>query len=397
MPDRTVWGVGVDAGSDRTRVVVLAVNRDSIEFAGFGESISNGWHRSRIADARGVAESIRQAREAAGLCAGRPVESGVLGAGGSTVGCASSRGGYEDDYRRALNQADVDLVIERAAHVELGEDRMLLHLCLREFSVDGRARLRDPRGQAGVQLQAYVSLITFSTQEHDVLVGAANLAGLAVEETVFEPLAAAYACLRSEQRRGGVALLDMGAESSDLVVYDGDALLLASSIELGGWRFTEDVARGLGVGFQEAETVKLEHGCMALDGEAPPAFLELPAPPGRGPRTIARDELAFILEARAEQLFRWVRRELRRINREGELLNGLALCGGAARLPGLCEMAEKVLGCEAYLGLPGRIRNFPPELQDPEWTTATGLAMYSARLKQRERERRRSFFSRIFG
>lgn len=397
MADKTVWGVGVDAGSDRTRVVVLAVTRDLVELAGYAESISNGWHRSRIADVKAVAHSIRQAVQEASLRAETPVESGVLGAGGSTVGCASSRGGYEDDYRRALNQADVELVIERAAHVELGEDRMLLHLCLREFSVDGRPRLRDPRGQSGVQLQAYVSLVTFSTQEHDVLVGAANQAGLAVEETVFEPLAAAYACLRSEQRRGGVALVDIGAESSDLVVYDGDALLLASSIELGGWRFTEDVARGLNVAFQDAETVKLQHGCVALDAEAPPSFIELPAPPGRSPRAIPRGDLAFILEARAEQLFRWVRRELRRVNRDGELLNGLALAGGASRLPGLCETAESVLGCEAYLGLPARIRNCPAELQDPAWTTAMGLAMYSARLKQRERERRRGFFSRVFG
>lgn len=387
----------MDAGSDRTRVVVLAVTRDCVELAGYAETVSNGWHRSRIADAKAVAESIRQAIQEASLRAEIPVESGVLGAGGSTVGCASSRGGYEDDYRRALNEADVNLVIERAAHVELGEDRMLLHLCLREFSVDGRPGLRDPRGQAGVQLQAFVSLVTFSTQEHDVLVGAANQAGLAVEETVFEPLAAAYACLRGEQRRGGVALLDIGAESSDLVVYDGDALLLASSIELGGWRFTEDVARGLNVAFQDAETVKLEHGCVALEVDAPPSFIELPAPPGRGPRAVPRDELAFILESRALQLFRWVRRELRRIRRDRELLNGLVLCGGGARLPGLCETAEEVLGCEAYLGLPARLRNSPAELQDPAWTTAVGLAMYSARLKQRERERRRGFFSRVFG
>lgn len=387
----------MDAGSDRTRVVILAVRRDSVEVAGHAESASQGWLRSRIADAKGVADSIRQAVAEASRRAEIPVESGVLGAGGPTVDCAISRGGYEDDYRRAFHQADVDLVIERAAHVELGEDRMLLHLCLREFSVDGRPELRDPRGQAGVQLQTYVSLVTFSVQEHDVLVGAANQAGLAVEETVFEPLAAAYACLGSEQRRGGVALLDIGAESSDLVVYEGDALLLASSIELGGWRFTEDVARGLGIAFHEAETVKLEHGCVALDPQAPPSFIELPVPPGRQPRSIPRDELVFILEARAEQLFRWVRRELRRIRRQEELLNGLVLCGAAARLPGLCETAESLLGCEVYLGLPGRFRNCPPELLDPAWTTATGLAMYSARLKQREWERRRGFFSRVFG
>lgn len=397
MGAKTIWGVGVDAGSDRTRAVVLEVTGDAVRLAGYGETGSQGWARSRIGDARAIAEAIRGAVREAERSAQLPIGSAVLGAGGATVGCASGRGGYEDDYRRKLNQEDVNLVIERAAHVQLDDDRMLLHLCLRDFSVDGRRGFRDPRGQSGVNLHAYVSLVTFSTQEHDVLVGAANQAGLAVEETVYEPMAAAYACLGAEHRRGGVMLVDIGAESADLVVYAGDSLVLASSIELGGARFTEDVARVLGITLRDAEAVKLQHGCAVRDPEAARSLIELPAPPGRQPRAIPREDLSFILECRAEQLFRWVRRELLRVCPDGQLFGGVVLCGGASRMPGLCDVAEAVLGCETYLGLPAAIRDWPPALNHPAWTTVAGLAMYSARLKQRDRERRRSLFSRVFG
>lgn len=398
MRDKTQYAAGVDAGSDWTRVVVLALENGRVRWLGHAESRSEGWANSRIADAAAVTASIQAAVREAEQCAQVAVPSAVIGAGGTTVGCGVSRGGFEEGYRRNLEQRDVDLVIERATRVQFGEDQMPLHICLRDFGVDGRYGVRDPRGQPGVHLEVFLSLVTFSSQEHDTLVGAANRAGLLVEETVFEPLAAAYACLRREQRKAGVALLDIGAESTDLVVYQGDALLLARGLPLGGSRFTKDVAYGFGIGLEEAERVKLEYGCAVMEPSGQSSTIELPSGPGRGAREAPRAELAFILEARAEQLFRLVKRELRRARLEEILLGGVVLCGGAARLEGMCEVAERVLNCPASWGLPAGIQDWPSSLVDVAWTTAAGLAMYSARLKQRKLEReRRGLLSKVFG
>jgi cell division protein FtsA len=395
---RLIYGIGVDAGSDRTRAVVLVLEGGRARLVGCADAPSQGWLNSRVADAKAVTESIREAMREAEARAQTPLSSAVLGAGGVTVGCSTARGGYEGGYRRELDQSDVNLVIERASHVQFGDDQMLLHLCLRDFSVDGRYGVRDPRGQSGGRLEAFVSLITFSTQEHDALVGAANRAGLLVEETVFEPVAAAYACLRPEQRRGGVAVLDIGAESTELALYRGDALALASCLPLGGVRFTKDVVHGLGITLEDAEAVKLQYGCALRHPGGDNSVIEVPSPPGRQPREMPRNELSYILEARAAQLFRWVRRELERVGLYGELLGGVVLCGGAARLNGLCDVAEAVLNCQASWGVPAGIRDWPPALVDPAWATAAGLALYSARLKQRELERpRRGLLSKIFG
>ena len=398
MRDKTLYAAGVDAGSDWTRVVVLALERGRVRLLGYAESRSEGWLESRIADAKGVAESIRRAVHEAELRAQTPILSAVLGAGGVTIGCAAGRGGYEGGYRRELGQGDVNLVVERASRVQFGEDQMLLHLCLRDFSLDGRGGLRDPRGRTGAHLEAFVNLITFSSQEHDALVGAANQAGLAVEETVFEPMAAAYACLRSEQRRGGVAVLDIGAESADLAVYQGDALLLASSLPLGGVRFTRDVARGLGINLEDAEAVKVQHGCALRGLSGDNSLIEVPSPPGRKPREIPRSELTFILEARAVQLFRRVRRELSRAGLQDGLMGGIVLGGGMARLNGMCDVAELLLNCQANWALPAGVQGWPPALVDPAWSVAAGLAMYAARLKQRQLERpKRGLLSRVIG
>lgn len=398
MANKTIYAVGVDAGSDWTRVVALMLEGGRVRLAAHAESRSEGWLESRIADAGGVTESIRRAVQEAERRAQAHLASAVLGAGGVTIGCAQGRGGYEGGYRRELVQEDVNLVMERASHVQFGEDQMLLNLCLKDFSLDGRSSLHDPRGQTGAHLEAFVNLITFSTQEHDTLVGAANQAGLAVEETVFEPIAAAYACLRSEQRRAGVAVLDLGADSADFVVYRGDAMLLASSLPLGGVRFTRDVARGLGITLEDAEAVKIQHGCALRGLSGDNSFIEVPCGAGRPSREIPRGELSFILEARAVQLFRRVRRELARAGLEDSLMGGVILCGGVARLNGMCDVAEMLLNCQANWGLPAGIPDWPANLVDPAWATAAGLAMYAARLKQRQLERpRRGLLSRVIG
>lgn len=397
MRTKSVPAVGVDAGSDRTRVVVLLLEDQRVRFLGCGETPSQGWQKSRIADAQAVADSIAAAIHQAEQAAQLPIESAVLGAGGSTVGCGVSRGGYENAYQREINGHDVNRVVERASHVRFEPDRMLLHLCLHNFSLDGHGGVRDPRGRAATHLEAYVRLITFSTQEHDALLAAAHRAQLVVEETVFEPMAAAYACLRAEHRRNGVVLLDIGAESTDVIVYQADAVALAASLPLGGAYFTRDVVHGLGIAWEDAEAVKIQYGCALRRLSAEGSLVEIPPAPGRPAREMPRAELSFILEARAFQLFRLVRRELLRA-RLTEAPSAVVLCGGMAHLNGMCDVAEQVLGCPARWGLPSGIRDWPADRLDPAWTTAAGLAMYSARLKQRELQRpRRGLLERVFG
>jgi cell division protein FtsA len=390
MEGKAIYAVGLDAGSLRTRFTIGVLEHPGLRLIGFGEAESEGWVKGRIADQRAASESILRAVREAEAMAQVTVESAVAGIGGPTVRGANSRAAIEVGRKREIEQRDVTRVIEHASRVQLHEDRMMLQACLQDFVVDDHPGHRDPRGMIASRIEANMHLITASGQEHDCLVIAMNQAHLAAEETVYEGLAACYGAVLPEERREGIALLDIGAHSSELAVYYGDSLQLASSIPICGDHFTRDIARGLCTTYEDAVRLKEEYGCAVLGLTADNSLIEVPSPEERGAREAPRRLLNQILEARAEELFRLMRRELARVGMDQALMGGVVLCGGGARLNGLCDMAERVLNCQARNGLAQGIRDWPDEIDDPVWTTAAGLMMYSAKLKARDHAQQRA-------
>lgn len=389
MPDRVIQAVGIDSGSSRTRCVVCALEDSRLRLLGCGEVQSRGWVKSRIADQAAVSQSILESVREAERSAGLSIHSAVVGIGGSTVRGANSRSSIELGRTRAIDQRDVNRALERALRVQLQDDRMILQLFPQDFVVDGHPGHRDPRKMLAFDLEANAHLITGSIQEHNCLIGAVNHAALAVEETVYEPLAACYAAVLPNDRREGIALVDIGAHSTDMVVYYGDALQLASTIAVGGDHFTRDIAQVLSIGLDDAQDIKEEYGSAVAASTAGNSVIELPASGERGCQEVPRKKVNEILEARARELFKLVRRELSRVGMDRALIGGVVLTGDSAKLNGLCDVAESVLNAPARKGLPVGIRDWPDEMNDPAWATAAGLAMYSARLKlQSERERK---------
>ena len=387
MAAKPVYGVGVDAGSRATRVVITTLEQGRVRLRGSGQAPSQGWIKSRIADSRAVADSIGAALRQAEAEAGVSVEAAAVGMGGKGARGANARGALELGYIREIDQRDVNRVVNRAARVQLQEDRMVLQLFPQDFVVDDHPGHRDPRKMMATRLEINVHLVTASVQEHNALVGAVNQAHLTVEETVFEGLAAAYATVLPDERRQGVAVVDIGAESTELVVYYGDAMQLASSVPICGDHFTRDLAQVLCLSYEDAELVKTEYGGALSEGCLENVTVEVPMPQERE-RHVQRKLLNQILEARSAELFHMVRGELARVGMEHALLGGVFLTGAAARLPDLCDVAERVLQCPACFGLPVGILNWPETLRAPEWAGAAGLAMYSAKLKvQAGRER----------
>ena len=390
MEEKPNYAVGLDAGSLHTRFMMGVLEPSGLRLIGFGETESEGWVKGRIADQRAASESILRAVREAELKAQAIAESAVAGVGGPTVRGANSRAAIEVGRKREIEHRDVTRAIERASRVQLHEDRMMLQACLQDFVVDDHPGHRDPRGMIASRIEANMHLVTASVQEHECLVTALNRAHLAAEETVYEGIAACYAAILPEERREGIALLDIGVHSSELSVYYGDSLQLASSIPICGDHFTKDIARGLCTTYEDAVRLKEEYGCAVLGLTADNSLIEVPSREERGAREAPRRLLNQILEARAEELFRLIRRELARVGMDQALMGGIVLCGGGARLNGMCDMAERVLNCQARNGLALGIRDWPEEIDDPVWTTAAGLMMYSAKLKSREQAQQRA-------
>ncbi|MBZ5603221.1 MAG: cell division protein FtsA [Acidobacteriia bacterium] len=389
MEKKTQIAVGLDAGSSRTRCVVCSLDGEHIRYVSHGLAQAAGWAKGRVSDQEALAESIRAAVVDAERGAHTSVDAVTVGVGGTGVSGAQSRGVYEFGRPREVDVEDMAYAVKLASDVRLERDRMLLHVLPQDFTLDGRAGYRKPHKGVCSRLEANVHIVTASVPEHQAVVAATHLAGLAVEETVFEPRAAAYSCVYPEERARGVALLDLGLHSSDLVVYDGDAMLLASSIPVWADHLTRDVASIFKVTYEDAECLKQQYGCALLGLTADSSLIEVPSPEGRPPREARRSELNEILEARAEELFLYVRAELQRVGMERNLLEGIVLTGGGAFLNGMCDMAERVLNCQAGNGLAKGFGDWPEELNSPAWATAAGLALYSAKLKLHQPPKRR--------
>ena len=380
--------IGLDLGSSRTRCVVCLVEDERLRFLGYGECESHGWVKSRIADQNAVTECILEVLRQAESRAQISVEAATVGFGGTTVRGANSRSRIELGRPREIEQRDVNRALERASKVQLREDRTVLQLFPQDFIVEDQPGHRDPRSMLAQRLEANAHLITGSVQEHNCLIGAVNQAHIAVEETVYEPVAAHFACILPEDRRDGTALIDIGSQSTDLVVYFDESLQLASSLPICGDHFTRDVALAFRISLEEAMLAKEEYGSATAEFTAENSLVEVTSAGDSESRELPRRLLNEIIEARAGELFDYVKRELKRVGMERSLLGGVVLTGGGARLPGMCDMAETSLRCQARNGLPVGIRDWPAELDHPAWATAAGLAMYSAKLNvQGELER----------
>ena len=380
MSSKTKLAIGLDLGSTSTRAVICALEEDTIKYLGHGEAPVHAWNKSRLSDQAALTQSIAFAMmEAEGRAHASP-QSVVIGVGGNVAG-VNSRGVYEFGRKREIEPGDLRYAVELAARVRLEDDRQILQVCPQDFTIDGRAGYRNPQRLTCARLEANVHVITASAQEHEGLVSAVHQAHLAVEESVFEGVASAYAAVLPEDRARGVAVIDIGAQSTHLAVYDGDALLIATTLPVGGDHFTRDVSYLLKVNYEDAENLKREYGCALTGLSSDHSLIEIPSPEGRAPREAPRSKLNEILEARAEEIFESAYAEILRVGMEQQLLEGVVLTGGGSLLPGMCDVAERVMNCQVQKGLATGIEGWPELLDTPVWAVAAGLVMYSARLK----------------
>jgi cell division protein FtsA len=378
---------GVDAGSRRVRCVVGVVEDRRLRFLGAGTAVSQGWNRGRAQDVALIAESIQAAVKEAEERAGADIESAVLGIGGPAVQSIVARGVYEFGRTRPVTQDDLKYAIDLASRARLEEDRMLLHVFPQQFSLDGKAGYRTPVGVPCSRLEATVLLVTVSEKEHESMVAAAHQAHLAVRETASEAVAAAYAAILPRERHHGAALVDIGLHSSEVVVYDGESTIGVASLPVSGEHFTRDLVVAMAqlyghpISPDDAELLKCEYGCALRGLTADNVLVEVPSADGRSSKEFSRRQINEILEARAEEMFAYIKEYVAHLGMEQGLLEGLFVTGGGARLDGMLDMAERVLNCPARYGLAQGVQDWPPGFQDQAWTTAAGLALYSARLE----------------
>ena len=385
----TQYGVGIDTGSSTTRCVLLALQNGMLRYVAHGEVKSAGWQKGRISNGKQASETIRSVVSEVEQRSGLSIEGVVAGIAGPGIEGFNSRGLYNFGRAREIDIGDLNFAIELACKLNnLTEERLILQVAPQDFTVDGQAEYRNPLNMVCKRLEANVYIITALRHEHQALVNAIHQAHLSVEETVFEPVAAAYACVLSEERARGVAVIDIGAQSTDIAIYEGDALVRATTTPLSAEHFTRDISQALKVSYEDAESLKSQYGSATVELTPENSIIEIPSHDGRPPREASRRHLNDILEARAEEIFDFVRNEILRVSMDRALYEGVVLTGAGAQLHGTCDVAEKILNCQARNGLVIGVEGWPDEIDDSSWCVGAGLAMYSAKLKTRRQWKR---------
>ncbi|MCI0355265.1 MAG: cell division protein FtsA [Acidobacteria bacterium] len=372
----------VDLGSAKTCALVTELTDLGLRYRGHGIAESRGSRRGAIVDLEKAVASIQRAVDQAELAVGAPIERAVVGVAGSHIRGVSSRGGLSLAMRsREITRDDMRHAVERARAVTLPADREVLHLLPQEFLVDEQNRIRDPAGMMGSKLEVKVHMVTAASAATQNVVSAMNRAGLHVDDTVFEGLASAEASLRPDERELGVCLADIGAGSTDLVVFHDGGVAHTAVVAIGGDHFTNDVAVGLRTPLADAEMIKRNFG-RALVARVPEGNeIEVPAVGDRPPRLMPQRSLADILEPRAQELFEMLRDNLRHAGALDLCPTGLVLTGGGARLGQIAEAAEGVLKRPARLAVPTAIAGMPTALAEPEFATVIGLVFYGHRAR----------------
>ena len=379
----------LDMGSAYTRLLAADVNDGVLRYCGHGMAESGGMRKGLIAELAPAIKAAKAAIAQAERAANTNISECVVGVGGPHVRGVNSKEGIDLGARmREIDKEDVRIAVERARAVERPPDREILHLLPRQFILDHQPGIFDPIGMVGLRLEVDLHIVTGSGSASQSTITCANRAGLEVSEAVLESLAAAEATLNADQREFGVCLVNIGAHSSDLVVFFEGAVVHTGSVPIGGAHFTNDLAIGLQIPLAQAEGLKREFGNAVVTAVAQEAEIKIS---GAEPRILRLRKLAEILEPRARELFYFVKENLRQsdmletLHRNDivEVLGaGCVLTGGGAMLPGMLDVAESQLRVTARTGLPVRLSNMPGELVHPGFSTAVGMLLYAHRTRQ---------------
>jgi cell division protein FtsA len=380
---QTAHITGIDVGSSVVRVAVASVDRESgaPTLLGIGEAPMEGMQKGVVTDVADAVRSVSQALDVAERVAGVPVERAYVSINGSHISSQNSRGVIAVSRPDGeITAEDVTRVINAAQAVSLPNNREILHVLPQNFVVDGHEHISDPVGMTGVRLEVEAHMVEGSTPFISNITKVVNQAGVHVEDFVFAPLAAAHAVLDKRQRELGVVLIDLGAGTSSLAVYEENRLLHTAVLPLGSSHITNDVAIGLRTSIEVAEEIKRKYGTALPETVKDSESITVEGEDEQ--ESVSRKEVANIIRDRLDEILAFVDRELKQISRSGLLPAGVLFTGGGAHLPGLIELAKKKLRLPARIG---RLRAFEGSLEqaaDPAYAVVSGLILWALEQEQ---------------
>lgn len=367
--------IGLDVGTSSVRCVVGVVdpsNPGKISIMGHGSSPNLGMRKGVVVHIDDAAEAVVQAVTEAERLSGMRINGATVNINGAHVAGLNSKGVIAiSAANRTITQEDRYRVEEAATIVQLPSNREIIQVFAKNYRLDGQDNIKDPVGMHGVRLEVDTHIVTASTPNLRNLDMALEKAQVAPHNHTLSSLAAAEAVLNRQQKEAGTVLVDIGAGTTNIVVLEDGEVQHVAVLPIGGAHITNDLAIGLKTDLDVAEAVKIHHASLLSQNNK----RDLRVKVNGQDHFFKAEEIALITEARVEELFEYVNKELTRIHRAHKLPGGVVLVGGTAKLPGMAEFAKEKMQLAARIGSLQSVSGLVDTVADPSYAAAVGLMM----------------------
>jgi len=392
--------VGLDFGTTKVCVVIGERNdKGIIEITGVGVAPSVGMRKGLPVNIEAAIKSITEAVEKAEFMSGREIHACWTGIGGSHIEGINSRGvvaiSSQKRVTREIEEEDIYRVIEAARAVVIPLDRQIIQTIPQSYIVDDHKGIKDPLGMIGVRLEAEVHIITSSATSTENLLRCVNRAGFKANKSglLLQALAAGRAVLTPEEQELGIALIDLGGGTTDILVYYDGAPYSTFTIPVGGMEVTRDISTIKAISIEAAEQIKLEAACCwepLLENDEDILVSRMA---GQPPLKVPRSHLHAIVKPRMEEIFDLIKQKLDCLGLPRPLSGGLVITGGGASLAGIVELAGDIFKMPVRVGVPIRFANLGGLIDNyrtPSYATAIGLVLEGDRRETEEKNERDS-------
>ena len=378
--------VGIDIGTSKVVTLVGEMTTDGkLNVIGFGSHPSQGLKRGVVVNIESTVQSIQRSVEDAELMVGCEIYSAYTGIAGSHIRSINSHGivAIRD---QEVSQTDVDRVLDAAKAIAIPADQKILHVLAQEYIIDNQDSIREPIGMSGVRLEAKVHIVTGAVSAAQNIVKCMKRCGLATSDIVLEQFASSQSILTEDEKELGVCMIDIGGGTSDIAIFTDGSIRYTAVIPIAGDQVTNDIAIALRTPTRHADEIKIKYGCALQEMVDSNQMIDIPSLGEKAPRRLQRRALAEVIEARYEELFTLAAAELRRSGLERLLAAGIVLTGGASKVVGAQELAERIFNVPVRIGKPNHVTGLADIIDNPIYATGVGLLVYASRQRNTQHD-----------
>lgn len=376
MDDNKRFVTGLDVGTENVRAVIATVNKNGeIAIVGYNEGKSAGMRKGVPANLAGPAGAIDRMLGDAERMGGYDVRSAYVSINGSTVISTHTEGMIAvGTVEHEINDEDLDRVEGVAVSGRIPANRDVLDVVPLEYALDGQGGIKDPLGMSGARLEIRANVISALTPNCENLKKTTAAADVQAMRLIPSPVAAARAVLTERQKENGVAVVDFGAATTSIAIYEEGDLQYVGVIPIGSNNITNDLAIVLAIDPELAEEIKTRFITGDFSTEK-----SLAIKVGKNPeRTFDRKEVEEVVKARLDEIFAEIRKKLKAAHYDQRLPEGIVLVGGGAKMRDIDVFAKEALEAAVKIGVPQGLDGVAEAVEKPEFATAIGLAMLAA-------------------